>query len=66
MIVLKGFHKANLKVDKTYHKHINIYYIGYITIKKINDYENIHNSIPLYLTIHSAQDILQKKMIVST
>ena len=32
---LKDFDETNLKVDKNYYKHIDIYYIGYITIKKI-------------------------------
>ena len=33
MIALKDFDEANLKVGKKYHKHhIDIYYIGYITI----------------------------------
>ena len=32
-------------------KGIDIYYIGYITIKKIPDYENIYSLIPLYLII---------------
>ena len=32
-------------------KGIDIYYIGYITIKKIPDYENIYSLIPPYLII---------------
>ena len=32
MIALKDFDEANLKVDKTYYKRIDIYYIGYIRI----------------------------------
>ena len=35
MIALKDFDKANLKVEKKYYKHIDIYYISYITIKKM-------------------------------
>ena len=54
MITLKDFDESNLKVDKTCCKHIDIYYTGYITIKKINDYENIHSVNLLYLIIHSA------------
>ena len=54
MIALKDFDEENLKVDKKYHKHIDIYYIGYITIRKTNDYENMHSVNPLYLIIHSA------------
>ena len=40
-----------LKIDKKSYKDIDIYYIGYITIKKIGDYENIYSVNPLYLII---------------
>ena len=40
-----------LKIDKKSYKDIGIYNIGYITNKKIDDYENIYNVNPLYLTI---------------
>ena len=40
-----------LKIDKTSYKDIDIYYIGYITIKKIGDCENIYSVNPLYLII---------------
>ena len=43
-----------LKIDKNSYKDIDIYYNGYITIKKVDDYENIHSVNPLYLIIHSA------------
>ena len=43
-----------LKIDKMSHKDIDIYYIGYITIKKFNDCKNIHSVNPLYLIIRSA------------
>ena len=42
-----------LKIDKKHYKDFDIYYVGYITIKKIGDYENIHSVNPLYLIIHS-------------
>ena len=35
MIALKSFNEANLKVDKKNYRHIDIYYIGYIAIKKL-------------------------------
>ena len=41
MINLKNFQLNLLKIDKNHYKRINIYYIGYITIKKIDDCENI-------------------------
>ena len=41
MINLKNFDSNLLKIDEKHYKEINIYYIGYITIKKIDDCENI-------------------------
>ena len=37
MINLKDFESGLLKIDKKHSKRINIYYIGYIIIKKIDD-----------------------------
>ena len=54
MIDIKSFHSSLLKIDKKSHEDIDIYYIGYITIKKFSDCENIHSVNPLYLIIHSA------------
>ena len=41
IINIEEFNSSLLKVDKKSHKDIDIYYIGYITIKKIGDCENI-------------------------
>ena len=41
-------------MDKKLYKDIDIYYIGYITVKNIGDCENIHSVNPLYLIIYSA------------
>ena len=41
----------SLKIDKKSYKNIDIYYVGYITIKMIDDYENIHSLKPVYLMI---------------
>ena len=54
MIDIKKFHSSLLKIDKKSHEDIDIYYIGYITIKKFSDCKNIHSVNPLYLIIHSA------------
>ena len=54
MINLKNFDSNLLKIDKKHCKGINIYYIGYITIKKICDCENIHSVNPLYLLVNHA------------
>ena len=48
MINLKNFHSNLLKIDKKLHRGIDIYYVGYITIKKIDNCENSQslNSFP--------------------
>ena len=51
MINIKKFDSNLLKIDKKSYKDIGIYNIGYITIKKIDDYENIYSVNPLYLII---------------
>ena len=38
-----------LKIDQKSYKHIDIYYIGYVTIKKVDDCENIYSVNPLHL-----------------
>ena len=57
MIDIKNFQSNLLKIDKKPYKDFDIYYIGYITIKKSNkfsDHENIHSVNPLYLIFRSA------------
>ena len=61
MIDIKNFHSHLLKIDKKLHEDIDIYYIGYIMIKKFSDYENIHSVNPLYLIIHSATGHFKEK-----
>ena len=41
IINLKKFEPKLLKIDKKSYKDISIYKVKYITIKKIDDYENI-------------------------
>ena len=43
------------------HEDIDIYYIGYFTIKKYSGSENIHNVNPLCLIIHSAAGHFKEK-----
>ena len=47
MINNEVFDSKLLKIDKELYKSIDIYYIGYITIKKIDDYENIYSVNPV-------------------
>ena len=50
-IDLKDFDERSLKVDKKDYKQINIYYIGYVTVTKIDNCKNINSVNPLYLMI---------------
>ena len=43
IIDLKNFDARLLKIDKKSCKNIDIYYIGYIAIKKIDDYGSIYS-----------------------
>ena len=52
LIDLKDLDSSLLKLDKKSYKNKAICYIGYITIKKIGDYEKISSVNPLYLIIH--------------
>ena len=61
IINLKNFESKLLKIDKKSYKNIGIYNIGYITIKKIDDYENIYSVNPLYLTISHASGYIEEK-----
>ena len=61
IIDLKDFDARLLKIDKKSYKNIGIYNIGYITIKKIDDYENIYSVNPLYLTIAHASGYIEEK-----
>ena len=51
MFNIKNFNSSLLKVDKKLYKNIGIFYIGYITIKRISDNENINSVNPMYLII---------------
>ena len=66
IINLKDFESNLLKVDKKHYKGINIYYIGYITIKKIDDCENIYSVNPLYLLVNHASGYIEEKMEINT
>ena len=47
IIDIENFKSNLLKIDKKSYKDIDIYNIGYITIKKIGDCKNIHSVNPL-------------------
>ena len=59
MINLKNFDPNLLKIDKKSYKNIGIYDTGYITIKKIDDYENIYSVNPLYLRVNHVNGYIE-------
>ena len=61
MIHIKKFDSDLLKIDKKSYKDIDIYNIGYIAIKKVDDYEDIYSVNPLYLTIAHASGYIEEK-----
>ena len=61
MINLKNFESNLLKIDKKHYKGIDFYYIGCITIRKIDDCENIWSINPLYLLVNHASWYIEKK-----
>ena len=61
IIDIKNFHSNLLKTYKKSYKDTDIYYIGYITIKKFSDCGNIHSVNPLYLIVHSATGYFKEK-----
>ena len=66
IINIEEFNSSLLKIDKKSYKDVDIYYIEYITIKKIGDCENIYSVNPLYLIIgkvdgHIECNSVQKK-----
>ena len=61
IVDIKKFDSNFLKIDKKSQRDIGIYNIGYITIKKIDDYENIYSVNPMYLTIAHASGYIEEK-----
>ena len=63
MISIKNFDPILLKIDKKSYKNIGIYNIGYITIKKIDDCENIYSVNSLYSIIAHANGYIEEKVV---
>ena len=59
IITIKNFVPSLIKIDKKSYKNIGIY-IGYITIKRISDYENINSINPLYLIIGEVDEYIEE------
>ena len=61
MIDINKFDSDLLKINKKSHKDICIYNIGYIAIKKIDDYENIYSINSLYLLVNHASGYIEER-----
>ena len=66
MINLKNVEPNLLKIDQKHYKGTNIYYIGYITIKKIYDYESIYFVNLLYMQVNHANGYIEEKDGINT
>ena len=60
MINIEDFDLDLLKIDKKSYKNINIYYIGYITMKDF-DYVRVNSVNPLYIIIDEADGYIEEK-----
>ena len=60
MINIEDFDPNLLKIDKKPYKNIDIYYIGYITIKDY-DFVKINSVNPLYLIISEVDEYVKEK-----
>ena len=61
MINVKNVDPILLKLDRKPYKDIGIYNIGYISIKKIDDCENIYSVNPLYLLVNHDSGYIEEK-----
>ena len=61
MINLKNVDSNLLKIDKKHYRGIKTYYIVYMTIKKIDDCENIYTVNPLHLLVNHANGYIKEK-----
>ena len=61
IVNVKNIEPNLLKIDRKSYKNIGIYNIGYITIKKIDDCENIYSVNPLYLLVNHANRYIEER-----
>ena len=61
IINIEEFDSNLLKIDKKSYKDIDIYYIRYITIKKIDDCKNVYSLNTLYLIIGKIDGYVKEK-----
>ena len=61
MINVKNFNSDLLKIEKNVYKNVDIYYIGYITVKTISDYKGIRSVNSLYFIIAEVDECIEEK-----
>ena len=61
MINIEDFDSSLLKIDQKLYKNTDIYYIGYITIKRISDYHSINSVNPLCFIIGKVDGYIEEK-----
>ena len=66
MANIKTFDLNLLKLNEKSCKDIDTYYIGYIAIKKIDNYENIYSVNPFCLIIDILDGPIEEKMELNT
>ena len=61
IIDIETFDSSMLKLDKKLYRDLNIYNIGYVTIKKIGYGYDVNSVNPLYLRIDNAIGYIEEK-----
>ena len=61
MINIEDFDPNSLKIDEKLYKNINVYYIGYITMKNLLKFVKIKRVIPFYLIITEVDKHIKEK-----
>ena len=61
IIDIETFDSNMLKLDKKSYKNLDIYNIGYVTVKKIGSGYDINSVNPLYLRINNGNEYIEKK-----
>ena len=54
------------RCTKKWYRNIDIYYIGHITIRKIDDYEHIYCVDPMHLIVNTTDGHIEQKMGMNT
>ena len=61
IIDLKKTESNLLKIDKKSYKNIGIYNTGYVTVKKVDDCENIYSVNPLNILVNHASGYIEEE-----